>query len=379
MSLYIKYGQFRKALRDHYYRTGISLKVPEMATKLLSTEIYTTKEPKNISVPNNFDVTAYTEDEFQEYIDGLYINFDPIINSGIISEINEDSLIPHFRNAFLIRTFNFSRHHMHRHNYFEINYCVRGSGEFYFEGEHRTIKESELVIIAPESLHDLVTTDDNAIIYTLCLRASTFNNSFFSLMSKKDLLSYFFRTILQGESQSNYLFFYADNNTLLNYCFRNIFLESHRNDQYFNSSTISYVNIMFTTLLRNYSDTIQFYDYKLGTDFSLVLQYIQNNYCTVTLASLAELFHYSEPHLCTLIKQNTGFTFTALIKHLRLTEAMSYLLGSNLKINEIAEKVGYNSTDHFSRVFRGEYGMSPIEYRKKHASTAEVFVPFAES
>ncbi len=378
MPLFITYGEFRKALSDHYHKTGMLLRVPEMANKLLSAQSFS-EHPKNLYVPANIDVTSFSEDEFQEYIDSLYINFDPIINSGVISEITEDSLIPESRNAFLIRTFNFSRHHMHKHNYFEINYCLRGSADFYFEGEHRTMNESELCIIAPGSLHDVITTDDNAIIYTLCLRASTFNNSFFSLMSKKDLLSYFFRTILQGDSQPNYLFFYANDNKALNYCFRNIFLESHRRDQYFNSCAISYVNIMFATLLRNYSETVQFYDYKLGTDFSLVLQYIQNNYRTVTLASLADLFHYSEPHLCTLIKQNTGFTFTALIKHLRLSEAMEYLINSNLKINEIAERVGYNSTDHFSRVFRGEYEMSPAEYRKQHASSAESFIPFLEN
>ena len=39
------------------------------------------------------------------------------------------------------------------------------------------------------------------------------------------------------------------------------------------------------------------------------LQYIQHNYQTLTLASLAEFFHYSEPHLSTLIKQNTGKNF----------------------------------------------------------------------
>ncbi len=137
------------------------------------------------------------------------------------------------------------------------------------------------------------------------------------------------------------------------------------------------MNLLFSTLLRNYSETLQFYNYQMGSDFSLVLQYIQHNYQTLSLSSLAEFFHYSEPHLCTLIKQNTGYNFTELIKQLRMADAISYLTNTNLKIGEIAERVGYNSADHFSRVFRSSYQMSPQEYRKKHAAAEEVFIPFS--
>ena len=115
----------------------------------------------------------------------------------------------------------------------------------------------------------------------------------------------------------------------------------------------------------------------MGSDFSLVLQYIQHNYQTLTLSSLAELFHYSEPHLCTLIKQNTGYTFTELIKRLRLADAIDYLLNTNLKVGEIAEQIGSNSADHFSRVFRATYKMSPQEYRKQNQTTENMFVPFS--
>ena len=113
----------------------------------------------------------------------------------------------------------------------------------------------------------------------------------------------------------------------------------------------------------------------MGTDFSLILQYIQHNYQTLTLASLAEFFHYSEPHLSTLIKQNTGCSFTMLIKQLRMADAVSYLTNTKMKVNEIAESIGYNSADHFSRVFRSEYQMSPQEYRRIHQSQENLLHP----
>ena len=133
---------------------------------------------------------------------------------------------------------------------------------------------------------------------------------------------------------------------------------------------------MFATLLRNYSQTLQFYNYQMGSDFTLVLQYIQHNYRTLTLSSLAEFFHYSEPHLCTLIKQNTGYNFSELVRQLRMADAVSLLTNTELKISEVANRIGYNSADHFSRIFRQTYGMSPQEFKKTHLRKNDSFIPF---
>ena len=196
-------------------------------------------------------------------------------------------------------------------------------------------------------------------------------------MSQKNLLSYFFRTTLQGDSRSNYLLFYSEETDWLNRILRNSIFECNKWDTFSNDNCISWIHLFFSHLLRCYSETIQFYNYQMGTDFSLILQYIQHNYQNLTLSFLAEFFHYSEPHLSTLIKQNTGCSFTALVKQLRMSDAVSYLLNTHMKISEIAECVGYNSADHFSRVFRSAYKMSPQEYRKRKQMQQEPLIPFA--
>lgn len=115
----------------------------------------------------------------------------------------------------------------------------------------------------------------------------------------------------------------------------------------------------------------------MGSDLSLVLQYIEHNYNSLTLSELAEIFHYSEPYLSTLIRENTGRSFTDLIRELRLADAKNYLLNTSKKVGEIAELVGYNSADHFSRVFRSVYHESPASYRKKHRDDSDNFIPFS--
>lgn len=371
MAYYITYGEFQQHMKDYFFRTGSRMQFPEMADYLYRKGLLSETPPDPMLTSEMFG--DMDDDAFNKIIDQLPLELNPQI--AITPKVKESDIFPNSGDVFIIRHPRYTRPAPHIHNYFEINYVASGSCTFVFEKSKRTMQEGELCIIAPSSEHDLV-IDDDSTVFCIMLRKSTFDTTFFSLLSRKDLLSYFFRTILQDDSHANYLLFFSENNKWLKQIIHNAMGESYKNDSYSNACCISWINLLFSNLLRNYSKTLQFYDYQMGADFSLVLQYIQHNYQTLTLASLAELFHYSEPHLCTLIKQNTGHNFTGLIKRLRLAEAIDYLTNTNLKIGEIAEKVGYNSADHFSRVFRSTYKMSPQEYRKQNSHTEEAFVPF---
>ncbi|HHX37669.1 MAG TPA: helix-turn-helix transcriptional regulator [Clostridiaceae bacterium] len=90
------------------------------------------------------------------------------------------------------------------------------------------------------------------------------------------------------------------------------------------------------------------------------------NYQSVSLKSLADDFHYSQQYLSSLIKKNTGYNLTTLINKIKLSRAVDYLKNTKLTLSEIAEQVGYNSEDYFSKVFKRFYNESPQQYRKKH-------------
>jgi len=362
MPYYITYGEFQQQLKDYYLRNKSKLQFTEMTEYL-----YRKKRLHETCIfPKTEDFFEDVTDEaFDGIIDNFILTLTPMESPAGI-KVQETDIFPASRDVFVIRHPRYTRRQNHVHNYFEINYVSSGQCTFTFEKVTRILHEGELCIIAPLSDHD-ITINDDSTVFTIMIRKSTFDTTFFSLLSRRDLLSYFFRTILQGNSHANYLLFFTSSNRKLNRIVRNLICESNDTDTYSNNCSINWINLFFSTLLRNYSQTIQFYNYQIGADFSLMLQYIQHNYQTLSLASLAKLFHYSEPHLCTLIKQNTGYHFTELIKRLRMADAIDYLENTDLKISVIAEKIGYNSADHFSRVFRSTYQMSPIKYRKENA------------
>lgn len=374
MAYYITYGEFQYHLKEYFQRTGNRMQFSEMTTYLYRKGLLLDAPPWEHPVNKMYG--PMTDEEFDKVIDSFVLSLTP--NTPVTSAVNETDIIPQARDVYVIWHPRYTRPSTHTHNYFEVDFVASEQCSFVFENEERILKTGELCIVAPYSKHDLTINDDETTVFCIMIRKGTFNTTFFSLMSQKNLLSYFFRTILHGDSHANYLLFYSEDVVWLKNIIRNAIAECHKGDDLSNNNCISWIHLFFSQLIRDYSKTVQFYNYQMGTDFSLVLQYIQHNYRTLTLASLAEFFHYSEAYLSTLIRQNTGCSFTFLVKQLRMADAVSYLTNTQMKIGEIAENVGYNSADHFSRVFRTTYQMSPQEYRKTHQTLEESFTPFAE-
>ena len=94
-----------------------------------------------------------------------------------------------------------------------------------------------------------------------------------------------------------------------------------------------------------------------------IINYINTNYLTVSLDELADQFHLSKPYLSKYIKDKSGKTFGELVKNVRMKKARTLLKGGNMTVESIAEKVGYQNVEHFNRLFKKKYGMTPVQFR----------------
>ena len=362
MHYYTNYGEFQRELTEYYQSTRGKLQFAEVVNRLYSqgrlTQTPQLHQPK---APSHMDNEA-----FSHLIDSIYFPVSPSV--AIAENVLENEMIPLLRDVFLIRHPRYTRPYLHRHDYVECDYVISGSCLFHFEEEVIPLNEGQMCIIAPHSLHDIEIRDDSTVI-CIMLRISTFESTFIHLLSRDDVLSIFFRnTMHHPDAGSKYLLFQAESE---NYYWMQTFLqnamsECYSNDVYANISSISWITLFFSYLLRGESEEPVFQDQKGTKDFPLIIHYIRQHYQSVTLTELSENFHYTKPHICTMIKQNTGSTFSALLKSIRMDRAVRYLLHTSQNVSQIAETVGYNSPDHFSRVFRSTYGVSPQDYRRAH-------------
>lgn len=95
-----------------------------------------------------------------------------------------------------------------------------------------------------------------------------------------------------------------------------------------------------------------------------VLAYIQENYRTdISLESCADNFGTTPYTLSRAIKQVTGINFIDYLTNMRIERAKELLKTTSLKINEIADQVGYQHT-YFNRIFKKIEGIPPSHYRE---------------
>jgi two-component system response regulator YesN len=89
----------------------------------------------------------------------------------------------------------------------------------------------------------------------------------------------------------------------------------------------------------------------------------------MSLESLASVFGYNSTYLGRAFKNAVGESFLTFLDKARIKKAEALLEQSNLKIYEIAAKVGYMKLDNFFIKFKKYNGVSPNEYRKTKCLT----------
>ncbi len=96
-----------------------------------------------------------------------------------------------------------------------------------------------------------------------------------------------------------------------------------------------------------------------------IMNYVQANYIDITLDDLAEKFFLSKPYLSKYIKEKSGMTFGDLVKKIRMKKAKALLKSSNMTVENIAMSVGYQNVEHFNRLFKKAYNMTPMQFRNQ--------------
>lgn len=110
----------------------------------------------------------------------------------------------------------------------------------------------------------------------------------------------------------------------------------------------------------SHSDTGNYYD-KLIQKARL---YMEENLSSVTLKQTAIHIGLSSSYLSSIYKQQTGISFSNDILNMKMQKAKQLLQEGDLKTYEIAEKLGYDNPQNFTRAFRSCYGFSPRDFKK---------------
>lgn len=78
---------------------------------------------------------------------------------------------------------------------------------------------------------------------------------------------------------------------------------------------------------------------------------------------LSAVFHYSGDYLNRIARHQTGMTISQLCQYACLREAKRLLQQTDRSISDIIEELGYVNRTYFYKIFKKQFGLSPLELR----------------
>lgn len=95
------------------------------------------------------------------------------------------------------------------------------------------------------------------------------------------------------------------------------------------------------------------------------IKYIRNEYMNnLSLGDVAEHVNISRIYFSQLFKQETGEKYIDFLNKVRIEKSKEYLSFHDLKTYEVAEKVGFQDSGYFARMFKKVVGKTPSEFQK---------------
>lgn len=100
-----------------------------------------------------------------------------------------------------------------------------------------------------------------------------------------------------------------------------------------------------------------------------IVAFVDEHYMEeLSLDKLSNRFFLSREHISRRFKQEMGMTLSCYVMQLRINQAKRWLSETDEKMYSIALKLGYQDENYFSRLFKKNVGMTPLEYRNEEAN-----------
>ncbi len=254
---------------------------------------------------------------------------------------------------------------LHTHEFFEVEYVLTGSCIHIVEKQEIPIRAGDIVIVPPNVEHKALPENDGVTV-NIKIRKQVFHNAFINLLSTDtELSTYLSRTLYSTAYRSSFTFHCGDD-PLIKSIILSMYGQQLEQKPFFNYMLEGLTLTLFSCLMQNHSQNVEISNFVITSDdrMSKIIAYINENYRNVTLSSVAGKFYISEPYLSSIIKKETGSTFSFLLREIKIQKATMLLLTTNLNIDEVCERSGYQDTTQFIKTFKRYHGLSPKRYRQ---------------
>ena len=301
----------------------------------------TPEEQRIIDGEENIDRDIYMENKED------VINSKKVLGNGKLIDMRPHTRFVHFPE--------------HSHDYVEIVYMCSGKTSHIINGNLIELKEGEILFLCQGAKQEILpaSIDDVAVNFIVL---PEFFDSTLQMIGEEDtpLRRFLIECLKNNRNSKGYLHFEVSDLLPVQNLMENLIwtlLYGTPNKRNINQTTMG---LLFLQLI-NHTDKLAFVE---SEDTAVkVLRYIEENYVSGSLSDLSNILHYDVSTLSREIKSKTGKKFIELLQEKRLSQSCFLLKNTDLSIEEVALKIGYDNISFFYRIFKRRYGVSPKIYR----------------
>lgn len=222
----------------------------------------------------------------------------------------------------------------HKHKNYEIIVCVKGKGNICFEKSDKVISSGDIIIVPPDTTHNVISTSNIERIYI--------NGEFEQFFNLKSA------SIIRNSEKQEGL-------QLAQMIYENRY------------ASFEYVRALTEALICFVLNNIKV-DTKIHSCIKKIVNKISNEYSDsdISLSQILNESGYSEDYIREQFKCYTGKTPTEFLTTIRITHAcyLMEIYGNSVTLAEISEQCGYTDYVYFSKKFKQVIGVSPRKYSK---------------